>query len=58
MGEQKDLSALAKIITAQKEQNPSADISKKEAKINEIIYKLYGLTDDEILLVDSEYKID
>ena len=58
MDEQKDLSALAKLITAQKEQNPSADISKEEAKINEIVYKLYGLTDDEILLVESEYKAE
>ena len=44
-------------ILIQKKNNPKADIKELENKIDFIVYKLYGLTYDEVLVVDKETKI-
>ena len=36
-----------------KKENPSADTSALEKKIDEIVYKLYGLTEEEIAIVEG-----
>jgi hypothetical protein len=42
-----------KIITAKKN-DPTADVSRIEAEIDQIVYKLYDLTSDEIVIVDCQ----
>ena len=44
-----------RILTAKKS-NPDADTSKEEAEIDKIVYELYGLTPEEIALVESSVK--
>lgn len=44
-------------ILMQKKNNPKAGIKELENKIDFIVYKLYGLTYDEVLVVDKETKI-
>jgi hypothetical protein len=41
-----------KILTAKKA-NPSADVSVLESEINQLVYKLYGLTGEEIRIVEQ-----
>ena len=41
------------ILTA-KHANPSANISTLESEIDRLVYQLYGLTYDEVLIVDPE----
>ncbi|MCA1759744.1 MAG: restriction endonuclease, partial [Bacteroidales bacterium] len=36
-----------------KQQNPSADTSALEAEIDEMVYQLYGLTEEEIKIVEN-----
>lgn len=36
-----------------KSKNPQADTSALEGEIDNIVYKLYGLTDDEIAIVEN-----
>jgi hypothetical protein len=38
-------------ILAVKQQNPSADTTALEAEIDEMVYQLYGLTEEEIEIV-------
>jgi hypothetical protein len=38
---------------AKKKQNPDADTSELEKKIDELVYKLYGLTEEEIKIVEG-----
>ncbi len=42
-----------KILTA-KAQDPNADTSKLEAKIDQLVYQLYNLTDDEITIIECD----
>lgn len=35
-------------------ENPHADTSELEAKIDELVYKLYSVTDEEIKIVEGE----
>ncbi len=44
------------ILTA-KHANPSANISTLESEIDRLVYQLYGLTYDEVLIVDPETPI-
>ena len=37
-----------------KKQNPSADTSDLEAEIDQLIYQLYGLTEEEIAIIENE----
>lgn len=45
-------SIVDKILTAKKA-NPEADISTLEAEIDRLVYELYGLTEEEIVLVEE-----
>ena len=51
------LTALAEEINREKRNNPVADTSNLENQIDLLVYKLYGLTYDEVLIVDSETPI-
>lgn len=48
------LSILAKGICVSKKHNPNADTSAEEQEIDRLVYKLYGLTYEEVLTVDPE----
>jgi len=47
------MAALVMTITSLKANNPSADTTKYEREIDDAVYKLYGLTPDEIALVEG-----
>ena len=47
------IETLVETILNRKKQNPEADVSELEDEINQIVYKLYGLTDDEISIVEG-----
>jgi adenine-specific DNA-methyltransferase len=40
-------------ILAAKRANPAADTTALEAEIDQLVYRLYGLTDDEIKIVEE-----
>ncbi|EDN66865.1 Tgh124 [Beggiatoa sp. PS] len=40
-------------ILAAKKHNQKADTSKLEAEIDQLVYKLYGLTEEEIRIVEG-----
>jgi hypothetical protein len=40
-------------ILAAKKTDPTADTSALEAEIDQLVYKLYGLTDEEIAVVEG-----
>ncbi|MBC6994359.1 hypothetical protein QWY85_01385 [Neolewinella lacunae] len=42
-------------ILTQKQSDPVADTSMLEAEIDVLVYRLYGLTNAEVLLVDGEF---
>ncbi|MBO5838939.1 MAG: Eco57I restriction-modification methylase domain-containing protein [Bacteroidales bacterium] len=44
-------------ILMQKKDNPQVDTKSLEREIDFLVYKLYGLTYDEVLIVDSETEI-
>jgi len=54
---QKKISDLAKQVLNNKAGNPSADTSSLESEIDRLVYHLYGLTYDEVLIVDPETPI-
>jgi phosphoribosyl-ATP pyrophosphohydrolase len=41
-------------ILAAKKKYPAADTSQLEREIDEIVYKLYGLTEEEIKIVEGK----
>jgi adenine-specific DNA-methyltransferase len=43
-------------ILASKKKNPSADTSQIEREIDEIVYQIYGLTEEEIAIVEGASK--
>ena len=45
-------------ILHQKAQSPTADTSALEAEIDLLVYRLYGLTHAEVLVVDPEFGMD
>jgi len=47
------LRLLVEQILATKKHNPKADTSKLEAEIDQLVYKLYGLTEEEIRIVEG-----
>ena len=53
--ERQFISIVDKILLA-KEKNPEADISKEEKQLDEMVYKLYQLTYDEVLVIDKEFE--
>lgn len=52
-----NISSLVDNILATKRLNPSADTSVDEQKIDRLVYHLYNLTYDEVLIVDPETPI-
>ena len=50
---QTKLTALVNQILAAKEADPKADTSTLEQEIDQIVYELYGLTSEEIAIVES-----
>ena len=51
--QQKPIIALVDKILAAKKANPQADTSKEEAEIDRLVYQLYGLSEDEIKIVEG-----
>ena len=43
-------------ILSLKKENPYADTSALEAKIDQLVYQLYGLTDEEIAIIENSTK--
>ena len=48
------ITALVDRILAAKQQNPAADTRALEAEIDRLVYALYGLTPEEIALVEGQ----
>ncbi|MCK5607438.1 hypothetical protein KAR91_36475, partial [Candidatus Pacearchaeota archaeon] len=44
---------LVTVINRRKEEHPNCDTSSLEAEIDSIVYKLYGLTEEEIAMVET-----
>ena len=51
--EQEALSSLVDLILAAKEKDSNADTSAFEAEIDQLVYQLYGLTGEEIAIVEG-----
>jgi hypothetical protein len=51
----KTISSLATQILTQKQSNPTADTTSLEAEIDVLVYRLYGLTYAEVLVVDGAF---
>ena len=54
--QQAPIIALVDRILAAKKRNPAADTSALEREIDEKVYRLYGLTDDEIRVIEGKDK--
>jgi len=50
----RDLAVLADKIVNTKRDNPSADTSLWESEIDHLVYKLYGLTEEEIAIIEKQ----
>ncbi len=51
----KPLTSLVDRILAAKKDYPQADITKWERKINEMVYKLYDITYEEVKIIDPDF---
>ncbi len=51
--QEKQLELIVDRILTAKKTNPSADTSALEAEIDQMVYKLYGLTEEEIAMVEE-----
>jgi len=51
--EQSSIITLVDKILAAKRNNPDADTSTEEAEIDRLVYQLYGLTDEEVKVVEG-----
>ena len=52
----KQIEALVDKILADKKENPNADTSELEREIDMLVYKLYDLTEEEIMMVEKNIK--
>ncbi|MDD3405334.1 MAG: Eco57I restriction-modification methylase domain-containing protein [Paludibacteraceae bacterium] len=52
--QQQPIIALVEKILAAKKQNPQAETSAAEAEIDRLVYELYGLTEEEIKVVEGK----
>ena len=50
---EKSIVDLSKKILSAKEKNPKADISQLEKQLDEMVYKLYDLTEEEIKIIEG-----
>ena len=53
INEQKKVEGIASTILSIKKENPQADTSALEAEIDAMVYELYGLTEEEIQIVEE-----
>ena len=53
---QRTLARAAAKVTSAKRSDPAADTTEDEAQIDRIVYDLYGLTEDEIAIVEGRAK--
>ena len=51
--QQAPIIALVDTILSKKQQNPGADTAAEESAIDNLVYQLYGLTEDEIKMVEA-----
>ena len=51
--QKQSIEKLVREIIAVKTTNPQADIASQEAKINQLVYKLYNLTPEEIAIIEG-----
>lgn len=51
--EEAKLEEYAEQIITTKSQNPTADTSALEAEIDQLVYQLYGLTEEEIKIIED-----
>lgn len=51
--QQKEIIVLVDTILSKKKQDPQADTSAEEREIDSLVYALYGLTEDEIKIVEE-----
>jgi adenine-specific DNA-methyltransferase len=54
--QQLEIDALVGKILALKKEDPEADVSDIEAIIDRMVYELYGLTEEEIKIVEGATK--
>ncbi|MFN6306946.1 MAG: Eco57I restriction-modification methylase domain-containing protein [Microcystis sp.] len=54
--QQQPIIALVDQILTAKKSNPKADTSELEKEINQIVYELYGLSEEEIRIIEGEIK--
>ena len=52
-GQRTQLIGMAKKILVAKKADPDADISSQEAEIDQLVYSLYGLTREEIAIIEE-----
>ena len=55
--EQRDVVSVVEKIIEAKKTDPSSNTTSLEDEINTLVYKLYGLTDDEIAIVEGRNEI-
>jgi adenine-specific DNA-methyltransferase len=53
INEQKKVAGIASTILSLKKENPQANTSKLEAEIDQMVYELYGLSEEEIAIVEG-----
>ena len=51
---QNEIAGVVRQILAAKERDPEADTNALEREIDQMVYKLYGLTEEEIRIVERE----
>jgi hypothetical protein len=51
---QEPINKLVDRMLAAKGKNPQADMSKEESAIDELVYQLYGLSEEEVKIVEGE----
>jgi hypothetical protein len=54
VSQKKPIISLVEKILSAKKKNAAADISDLEKQIDELVYKLYGLTDEEIAVIEQK----
>jgi hypothetical protein len=52
--EKENISQLVRNVLAFKAQNTSTDTTSIETEIDQLVYQLYGLTDEEVRIVEGE----
>jgi hypothetical protein len=55
LSNQQPIITIVSQILSIKKENPQADISELEKQIDELVYKLYGLEDNEIKVIASPF---